>query len=645
MIVQCDHCSTKFKLDDAKVKPGGVKVRCSKCKEVFLVTRETHQDEADYDSLLSGLGAAGGLAAPQGEQAPEGAETPTPATEPTLSKDEQPAAFGQVFSEKPQPSTDEFDFDDQPFQTEPAAPPAGPVAGEAAPSPAEEGFDFGDVAFEPSSPGEAPIAEGAPAATDDFDFGDIPFSEEPAAGASESAATDFASESTADGFDFDEANFDVGESTVSPGTTESLPQPTGDFDFPFAADEPAVSDAATEPVPQATGDFDFQFAADEPSQELPDMEPPFPVEGVENEPGEDAFSFGDTPAQPVPEPFLDDFSDAFAVDEATVQDTATEVSQPQFDESFADAFGESAPTAGADIDLTPPAEQDQMFSFASEGGEPGASAESGKTVAEMEPLDFGDIDFGGGEEKSSESSAKGPAANWEMPAAAAAVAAAGVGAGALLSKDSSASKMPVAENPGAEEELPPLSIASRRKGSSLVQIALISLAVILVVAIGGAGFYVVQEGPSAFKKLGLDFMAGWFGMEGAAEGNIAIRNSTASFIVNKEAGELFVITGEAVNNFKKPRASIQVKVVVFGPKGAVLLQRIAYCGNMLTKEQLATLPMAKIEAAMNNQFGDSLANLGVEPGKAIPFIAVFKDLPKDAGEFGVEVAGSTVASK
>ena len=34
MIVQCPNCTTKFKFPDDKVKPG-VKVRCSKCKNVF----------------------------------------------------------------------------------------------------------------------------------------------------------------------------------------------------------------------------------------------------------------------------------------------------------------------------------------------------------------------------------------------------------------------------------------------------------------------------------------------------------------------------------------------------------------------------------------------------------------------------------
>jgi len=37
MIVVCDKCKTEYKLDDAKVRPGETKVRCSRCQNVFTV--------------------------------------------------------------------------------------------------------------------------------------------------------------------------------------------------------------------------------------------------------------------------------------------------------------------------------------------------------------------------------------------------------------------------------------------------------------------------------------------------------------------------------------------------------------------------------------------------------------------------------
>src|SRR3989304_10335293 len=38
MIVQCNVCNTNFRLDDSKVTAKGVKVRCTKCQNVFVVT-------------------------------------------------------------------------------------------------------------------------------------------------------------------------------------------------------------------------------------------------------------------------------------------------------------------------------------------------------------------------------------------------------------------------------------------------------------------------------------------------------------------------------------------------------------------------------------------------------------------------------
>ncbi len=54
MIVQCEACQTRFRLADEKIKPGGTKVRCSKCKMVFAVTPpepEPVEETVDFDSF------------------------------------------------------------------------------------------------------------------------------------------------------------------------------------------------------------------------------------------------------------------------------------------------------------------------------------------------------------------------------------------------------------------------------------------------------------------------------------------------------------------------------------------------------------------------------------------------------------------
>lgn len=46
MVVQCNACNTKFRLDDSKVKDKAVKVRCTKCQNVFMVAPPPPSEEA-----------------------------------------------------------------------------------------------------------------------------------------------------------------------------------------------------------------------------------------------------------------------------------------------------------------------------------------------------------------------------------------------------------------------------------------------------------------------------------------------------------------------------------------------------------------------------------------------------------------------
>src|SRR5574337_378008 len=64
MIIQCDKCSTKFRLDDSRITGNGVRVRCTKCQNVFIVTPPPPVDEVQVEDVLT----------PPDRQAAEGAE-------------------------------------------------------------------------------------------------------------------------------------------------------------------------------------------------------------------------------------------------------------------------------------------------------------------------------------------------------------------------------------------------------------------------------------------------------------------------------------------------------------------------------------------------------------------------------------------
>ena len=637
MIVQCDQCNAKFKLDDVKVKESGVKVRCSKCKHIFEVRKETPQEEPDFDSILSGLDTApsGGKARePSAAEVPElpkgGERTESFFVEPGLSQgskgdateetlkhpeaqnlqDEEPesaglgrisdsfevgadglaAGFGTESETERRPMADDF------------------AVTEKLPENAGD-FDFGDFNFsdEPNeesagfSPEKAPPedllaeSEKIPEAKDEVDFGDFSFSEEPTEVKADSA--------TADGQPADELIPDAEKPAEEKSESDF-----GDFNF---TEEPPVEQSALSPGVGVPTDFDASVKLDEF---------PFPPvsEGEQNIPSPSFDEFSTTPS-PVQAP--EKIASGVAAEEFSFgDDFPTE--QPRED---AFSFGEQELSSPEGKAGWPPTQEPDSQSSASA---------TGKDVESDGAFDFGSFDF------SEASSATPP-----LPEVAGASFESEGEKTATSAESNVKLSTPSSSLPVADEDLPPLTVATRRQGSHSVLFVVLAVVILLILGIAGGGYFFYKEGPTALNSLGLGFAAKWVGLEGAEEGRIVVRNLIPAFIVNQEGGELFAITGEAVNNFKKPRASIQVKAVIYGPKGEIVLQKNAYAGNALTKEQLTAMPLTKIEAAMNNQFGDSLANLGVPPGKSIPFTIIFTSVPKEVKEFGVEAVGSTVAGQ
>ncbi|HTP65578.1 MAG TPA: DUF3426 domain-containing protein [Geobacteraceae bacterium] len=523
MIIQCDQCDTKFKLDDARVPEKGIKVRCARCKQVFMVRKESTPEEPDLDSLLSGLespapGAGQGVKEATATLAPVavGNELRIDAL-PPVTPEETPkkTSTGGVFERAP---GDEFGEEFFATQAEPAAP-------------EDKGFGVGEFSFEEddakTASTETTLPESAAGNTGEFDAADFSFADEEGATSATAVSAAEPSITDAEGFEF--------------GARELAPDDSAETVSGAELEGPAADKSVADEF--SFGEFTFG------AEEEKGPEDKTPITATE-EKKEEAV---------VPEFAAVEFSGE------TVAGTAAS-KKAESEEEFLFTPEPSAETAPAAILAAPPVE--------------------------------------------------------EEPAA----------------KSSFAAQMPY-----AEEELPPLAISTRKKGRSIFSIAVTVVIVLIVLAVAGIGVYVLKEGPVAFDRLGLSFLAKWAGVEVPSEGGIAIKNPQGAFMVNKEAGEIFVVTGEAVNNFKKPRASIQVKGSVLGAKGEILAQKTAYCGNVLSKEQLATMPVAKIEESMGSPFGDSLINLGVQPGKSIPFVIVFTNVPKTSAEFSVEVVGSTVA--
>ena len=201
MIIQCDQCSARFRLDDNKVTESGVKVRCKRCQHIFLVRKDLPQEEPDLDALLMGL-----RPGTSRDQAIPAEEVPSP-----------PAP------EASEPSPEPFLPEGEPAPLFPADEPAGAVPPEEFP-PAPQGAEESNVPFAP------PQTEGEPSDApppDDlwFSFGtESQESESPATGVSDTA---FASSVTA-----------------PPEETPAILSEPEDHPFSFAEEPPPDATAA-----------------------------------------------------------------------------------------------------------------------------------------------------------------------------------------------------------------------------------------------------------------------------------------------------------------------------------------------------------------------------------------------------------------
>ncbi len=115
---------------------------------------------------------------------------------------------------------------------------------------------------------------------------------------------------------------------------------------------------------------------------------------------------------------------------------------------------------------------------------------------------------------------------------------------------------------------------------------------------------------------------------------------TGEFVESKSAGRLFVIKGKIRSNYPEPRNFIKLKGVLYFKDGKTAKNRIVYCGNILSDTDLQSVDKQAINERMSDRFGYNKLNFNVQPGKAVPFMVVFCDVPQDLGEFSVEVVGS-----
>lgn len=369
----------------------------------------------------------------------------------------------------------------------------------------------------------------------------------------------------------------------------------GDFDFDRDAAAPAAFEAPVPAAaPVAVDDLEFDSGS-LPPEEGTDEFGDFSFSETEDE-----GSAGDAPRMPAPEEETDAFAD-FSFAETQEAGSPEDQEEEEFDFSPEDL--------GAALTEDDEEEEEHQKSAAVFAAGEVADADEEFSFSDTEPPP---TPFQGLRPNLSAT----PAADANRPSS---------GAAEHLT-------------PAGEKAAEPLILRPAPRKSPVASL-MVFLLVLLIVLTAITGYLFWQKGPQAFEQLILGLTGEKAVPPGLQEG-IDLRALQSLFVANQEAGELFVIHGQAVNRFTEPRSAIQVKGVVYDAAGKPILQQTVFCGNALSDEQLRTLPYAGIEEAMNNQFGDSLSNLNVRPGQSIAFSIVFRNLPPGMSEFTVEVVDS-----
>ncbi|MBC2734174.1 MAG: DUF3426 domain-containing protein [Desulfobacteraceae bacterium] len=213
----------------------------------------------------------------------------------------------------------------------------------------------------------------------------------------------------------------------------------------------------------------------------------------------------------------------------------------------------------------------------------------------------------------------------------------------LMDEMAAADTQTMAAPPVETKPIRPAPPMKRKKKSSK------SLVLLLILVLLGAAGYLLPKytdiklpGIKMPDLSGIPFIGEFFGSQ-TPEAIVPVEASLqGDWVQNQQAGRLYTIQGRVQNTYADARSYIRVTGRVFANGRKFQQAAKAYCGNLLTPEELATLSLADIQKRLSNRTGSNNSNVNVAPGKEVPFLVVFGDLPPEIElqEFAVEISGS-----
>jgi predicted Zn finger-like uncharacterized protein len=134
-------------------------------------------------------------------------------------------------------------------------------------------------------------------------------------------------------------------------------------------------------------------------------------------------------------------------------------------------------------------------------------------------------------------------------------------------------------------------------------------------------------------------------LDGDREGTRGItfprNNHNHSVRENNPEGQILIIPGMVSNGYPERRSFIRLRGALLAADGSVLADRYVYAGNLISEAELTELPMNEIIARLTLKGGQNGLNMHIDPGREIPFMVVFGNLPEAMAEYAIDPVGSS----
>lgn len=688
MIIECQACRARFKLDESRIKGKGARIRCRKCGEAIIIMKSdlpaappppaVEKEVFDLRAQLQGPDARSRTEEPP--IAEEADRESFPAEEAVQSA-EPPSSPGETVGDTwngldaRETASGVPDAAEEPER--PAEPDPHPWVPEAA-SPADESPSFtgGASAAELESPSPAGEEPGAVALSEP-DEGEQPEDAQPEPPGSEAVEPESAEgnpgeqavEPAAAVSDNDDIELDDSLVRLFRGDETGLPASSA------FGEEEGTADAQPEPPAQESPDRELADREQTESVEEPpvsvdddagsafqrflheDREPetvgPTSAESSgphpENDTSFDSPLFEGDAGEPVPAPRTEEPPESWPAEapmagQGEPEEDAALARPPE--EPLVDAPAEVA--AGESLSPGPPLEEEGLASESEEfltldadlpdflrkeesGGEPDRRFDISSRLSDT-PDDLPGVD-----PTPAELRPEIPIPAPEPPLSRAEEIQEEL-AGLSGAEPAEEEAPPVPPPPDVLQPTPveeEKGRPSRRPSpapSTRPSFALLAL-LFLTLAGGGAYLAFTDLGQSNLRAVVSRLESFWLGGKSAAA-TYTVKNLIGYYETSSKAGKLFVIKGAVTNGGQVKRSAIRIRAELLDADHRTIAEKTAYAGNVISG--LRSADRGHIEAAMSNRFGNSLSNVDVAPGKSVAFMVVFFDPPDGIEEYRME---------